>query len=87
MGMDHPSPEVIDAIESAVRWIDRSAIEGQRIEDIEIPPTRFEGHTATRDRIVVEDTSAPPSIGNIYIARSRVMNRLRELAKQFEVTQ
>jgi RNA polymerase sigma-70 factor (ECF subfamily) len=27
------------------------------------------------------------SIGNVYIARSRVMNRLRELAKQFEVSE
>ena len=27
------------------------------------------------------------SVGNIYIARSRVINRLRELAKQFEVSQ
>lgn len=27
------------------------------------------------------------SIGNVYIARSRVVNRLRELAKQFEVSQ
>jgi RNA polymerase sigma-70 factor (ECF subfamily) len=27
------------------------------------------------------------SIGNVYIARSRVMSRLRELAKQFEVSE
>ncbi|MEZ6152240.1 MAG: pectate lyase [Pirellulaceae bacterium] len=60
MATDHPSPEVMDAIESAVRWIDRSAIAGQRVEEIDIPPTRFEGHTATRDRIVVEDPTAPP---------------------------
>jgi RNA polymerase sigma-70 factor, ECF subfamily len=27
------------------------------------------------------------SVGNVYIARSRVINRLRELAKQFEVSE
>lgn len=58
MAINQPSAEVIDAIESAVRWVDRSAIEGRRVEGIEIPPTRFEGHTATRDRIVVKDPSA-----------------------------
>ncbi len=59
MAMDQPSAAVVDAIEAAVRWIDRSAIEGQRVEEIEIPPERFEGHTATRDRIVVQDPTAP----------------------------
>lgn len=59
MTIAQPSPEVIDAIESAIRWIDRSAIEGQRVQEVDIPATRFEGHTATRDRIVVEDPDAP----------------------------
>lgn len=27
------------------------------------------------------------SVGNVYIARSRIMNRLRELARQFEVSE
>ncbi len=41
------------------------------------------------DGVSIADTAVQLgiSVGNIYIARSRVINRLRELAKQFEVSQ
>jgi PelA/Pel-15E family pectate lyase len=60
MELKNPSPEVVDAIECAVTWIHRVQIRGIRIDEIKIAPVRFEGHTTSRDRVVVADPSAPP---------------------------
>jgi len=60
MRIENPSPEIIDAIESAVQWFHNAKIEGIRLKRIEISPTRFRNHTATTDLIVVKDPDAPP---------------------------
>ena len=60
MRIENPSPEIIDAIESAVQWFHDAKIEGIRLKRIEIAPTRFRNHTATTDLIVVKDPDAPP---------------------------
>jgi PelA/Pel-15E family pectate lyase len=60
MAIEDPSPEVVDAIESAVRWFDEAKIEGIRLERVEIDPMRFKDHTATTDLVMVEDPNAPP---------------------------
>jgi len=60
MAIEDPSPEIVDAIESAVRWFDEAKIEGIRLERVKIEPARFRNHTATSDLIVVEDPDAPP---------------------------
>ncbi|TWU12995.1 Pectic acid lyase [Symmachiella macrocystis] len=60
MELPHPSPEVIEAVESAMAWFEASKIEGLRIKTIPITPVRFENFTAKIDRIEVQDPQAPP---------------------------
>lgn len=66
MSIDPPSPEVIQAVQNAAAWYERSKIYGIRIETIEIDPIRYEHHTATTDRVVVEDPNAPPIWARFY---------------------
>ncbi len=60
MAIENPTPEIVNAIESAVRWFDEAKSEGIRLKRVEIEPVRFKNHTATTDLIVVEDSDAPP---------------------------
>ena len=60
MEIENPSDEVIDAIEHAMAWFEEAKIEGIRVETVKVDATRFKNHTATTDRVVVEDPSAPP---------------------------
>ena len=61
MAIDDPKPEVIEAIEAAVTWFDQVKIEGQRIQRIEDA-----SQPGGRDRIVVQDPTAPPLWGRFY---------------------
>jgi len=54
MSLEHPSPEVITAVESAVEWFRAAAIKGIRVDEISDPKSSKE-----KDRKVVEDPSAP----------------------------
>ena len=60
MQLPNPSPEVIDAIDSAVEWFEASKIYGIKINTIPIDPVRFEGFTAKIDRVVVQNEHAEP---------------------------
>ncbi|MDA0709431.1 MAG: pectate lyase [bacterium] len=60
MEIDHPSPEIIDAITHAMAWFEASKITGIRLERIQVDATRFKDHTATTDLVVVADPEAPP---------------------------
>jgi PelA/Pel-15E family pectate lyase len=66
MEIDGPSPEVVDAIETGVAWIEKSKITGLRVKDIAIAAVRFENHSTTRDRIVVQDPAASPLWTRFY---------------------
>lgn len=66
MRLKNPSPEVIEAVECAAAWFERSKIEGVRVKDVPIDPVRFEHHTATFNRVVVDDPSAPPVWARYY---------------------
>lgn len=59
MSIDHPSPDVIAAVDAAVVWLRAAAIEGMRVETF----TDAEGQ---RDRRVVADASAPPLWARFY---------------------
>jgi len=61
MEIDNPSPEIINAIQAAVSWLDKVKIEGIRVVRKPDPksPTGF-------DKIVVADSTAPPVWARFY---------------------
>jgi PelA/Pel-15E family pectate lyase len=61
MTIDEPSPEVREAIESAVAWFESVKIEGIRIDS-----TTDASQPTGEDRVVVEDPSAPPIWARFY---------------------
>jgi len=60
MEIEHPSPEIVDAIDQAMIWFEASKIEGIRVATVKVDAARFKNHTATTDRVVVEDANAQP---------------------------
>lgn len=67
MTISDPSPEVAASIEGAIAWLKRSQITGQRLETVTLPaPVKYDYHTATTDRRLVADPSAPPLWARFY---------------------
>lgn len=66
MGMPAPPPEVVAAIEAAVAWLDRSKLQGLRIEEFAAEPVKYRYHTSTTDRRLVADRRAPPLWARFY---------------------
>ncbi|MEG8988500.1 pectate lyase [Ignavibacteria bacterium 4148-Me] len=60
MNIENPSNEIINAIQSAVRWFEDSKIKGIKIVEKKIEPKKYYYSTFDYDRIVVEDSTAPP---------------------------
>jgi PelA/Pel-15E family pectate lyase len=61
MRLDNPSPEIIQAIRSAVAWFEASKLHGIRLQTVSGPE-----YEHGRDRIVVEDTDAPALWARFY---------------------
>lgn len=59
MGVEHPSPDIIAAIEGAAAWFEASKITGLRVENITGPDGK-------RDRRAVADPAAPPLWARFY---------------------
>jgi pectinesterase len=53
MSIENPSPEVVHAIESSVKWFEKTKIEGIKIEVIE-------DEKGQKDRVVVQNSDAEP---------------------------
>jgi PelA/Pel-15E family pectate lyase len=66
MSIERPSPEIVAAIEAAVRWFERAQIKGMRVETFEADPVRYKYHTSKDDRRVVLDPKAPPMWARFY---------------------
>jgi pectinesterase len=54
MSIENPSQEIIDAVEAAVRWFEKTKIEGIKIESISNPTSKKE------DKVVVQSSNASP---------------------------
>lgn len=66
MKIKRPKQEVIDAVNAAVSWFQRSKIAGLRVERIATDKKKFIYHTADYDMIAVQDPSAPPIWARLY---------------------
>ncbi|MEG8947041.1 pectate lyase [Rosettibacter firmus] len=60
MSIENPSKEIINAVQSAVKWFDESKINGIRIVEKKIEPKKYYYSTFDYDRIVINDSTAPP---------------------------
>ncbi len=65
MSLDQPTPEIVQAIDAAVAWLERAKITGIRIDHPPAPELAH-GH----DRVVVADPTAPPIWARFYELRS-----------------
>jgi PelA/Pel-15E family pectate lyase len=61
MGIENPSPEVVDAIESAIKWFEKSKITGIKVETVSLKDS-----PRGIDRVVVSDKNAPPIWARFY---------------------
>jgi len=59
MDIEHPTPEVINAVQGAVKWFEAHKISGIRVKE-------FVNADGVKDRVVVEDSSAPALWGRFY---------------------
>ncbi len=60
MSIKNPSKEVIDAVNYAVEWFEKSAIPGIRVKTISAPPLVTPYKISNYDKVVVQDSTAPP---------------------------
>ncbi len=60
MSIDNPGKGIIDAIQSSVKWFDDSKILGIKVKTIPAPEYKSKWRTTYYDRIVVNDSTAPP---------------------------
>ncbi len=66
MSIDKPSKEVINSVQSAVKWFEDSKIVGIRVEEFNTPPFQTPLRLLTTDKKVVEDQNAPPIWARFY---------------------
>ena len=60
MSIDHPSKEIINAIQNVVVWFKDSEIKNTRVDRIDAPRMVTPFRISTTDKVVVIDSSAPP---------------------------
>ena len=72
MSLPAPSAEVVNAVQCAVRWFDRTRITGVRLREMRAPRAQYMYHTTETDRILVSDPNAPPLWARYYELGSQV---------------
>ena len=66
MEIPHPSAQVIEAVKAGVAWLEKSAIQGIRIEKVEIKPDQIINEEYPYDLKVVKDKKAPRIWARFY---------------------
>lgn len=60
MDIDHPAPEIIRSVQSAVKWFNDSKILHTREKTVPAPEYKSKWKTTNYDRVAVNDPTAPP---------------------------
>jgi PelA/Pel-15E family pectate lyase len=60
MSIDHPSQQIIDAVQNAVAWFRQSEILETKVETITAPELVTPFRVSHTDKVVVHDAAAPP---------------------------
>ena len=88
MRIDSPDHRVINAIEDAVRWLDRTQLTGIRVKKVPAPSEDFERHRADFDVVVVPDNTAPPIWARHYeIGTDRPVFAGRDAVKRYALSE
>ena len=66
MRIEHPSPEVVDAVKSAVAWFERTKIAGKKIVTVAVPEGLPDAPEIKKDRRLVDDPDAAPIWARYY---------------------
>ena len=66
MTQPRPSPEVVQAIDAAVAWLERVQLRGIRVERVPAPRAEFFRHATEHDVVVVPDDRAKPLWARMY---------------------
>ncbi len=66
MSLDNPSKEIINSVQSAIKWFQASKIHGIRADRISAPPVKYPLGLSTTDRVVIKDPNAPPIWARFY---------------------
>ncbi len=66
MSINHPSPQIINAVENAVKWFEESAIKNTRFKTVKAPHVITAFRVSNDDRIAVIDSTAPPIWTRFY---------------------
>jgi PelA/Pel-15E family pectate lyase len=83
MGIDHPSPEIIRAVEGAIAWFSAVKITGIRLDRKPAPDT-----PKGFDLVVVPDTGAPPLWARFYeIGTNRPMFSGRDGIVKYQMSE
>ncbi|HWS01612.1 MAG TPA: pectate lyase [Prolixibacteraceae bacterium] len=66
MDLDKPDQRIIDAVQGAVKWFEKSKILYTKIETVRVPPEQSPYKTITTDKVVVTDSLAAPIWTRFY---------------------
>jgi len=72
MSLPNPSADVVNAVQSAVQWFDRTRITGIRLLEVRAPRARYMYHETSSDRVLVSDPGAPVLWARYYELGSHV---------------
>lgn len=66
MSIDNPGERITYSVASAVKWFESSKINGLRVKVIRAPKADFMYHSTEYDKVVVQDSDAPPIWTRFY---------------------